>query len=394
MGRRGDYYTSVSVGRTFGELLGFQFAEWLEELSPTEKQAHMSISGTKAPAQIVEAGAHDGRLAGDILRWLRERRPVLFDRLEYWIVEPSPRRRERQRNLLAEFENKIRWASDLAALETALSPSASEHPPSHASRLTPHDPRLTRLRSATARQARLPRPSAAKAGHASPIHGIIFANELLDAMPVHRFGWGAARRKWFEWGVGFRNKEFVWQRMPEEADPPWQLNSLLPAGQGTGPLFLEFPTELLALLPDGFILEMCPEAEAWWRQAARLLSRGKLLTLDYGTAETIRPERTAGTLRAYHRHHLTHEVLARPGEQDITAHVNFQVLIEAGAAEGLRAEAFLSQEQFLTRIAARAWGREVAAGQKPPHHGRQFQTLTHPDLLGGAFRVLVQARGA
>jgi SAM-dependent MidA family methyltransferase len=151
------------------------------------------------------------------------------------------------------------------------------------------------------------------------------------------------------------------------------------------------PPDLLAVLPDGFVLEVCPQAEAWWRQAARLLGHGKLLTLDYGTVESLTPERTAGTLRAYYRHHLADDVLDRPGEQDLTAHVNFRTLLEAGQAEGLRTEAFANQEQFLTRIATQLWTAEAAA-QWPPDYKRQFQTLTHPQLLGQSFRVLVQSR--
>src|SRR5205085_2631449 len=83
IGRRGDYYTSVSVGSLFGELLAFQFAEWLEQCGVTK--------GAERQTQIVEAGAHDGKLAADILHWLREYRSELFNRLEYWILEPSAR---------------------------------------------------------------------------------------------------------------------------------------------------------------------------------------------------------------------------------------------------------------------------------------------------------------
>src|SRR2546427_12574554 len=61
IGREGDFYTSVSVGSLFGELLAFQFAEWLAALS-------------SGPWHLVEAGAHDGQLAADILTWLAQNR--------------------------------------------------------------------------------------------------------------------------------------------------------------------------------------------------------------------------------------------------------------------------------------------------------------------------------
>jgi len=80
IGRSGDFFTSVSIGPLFGQLLAFQFARWQEE-------------GALEPWQLVEAGAHDGQLALDVLSWLVEHRPEFFDRLEYWLVEPSRRRR-------------------------------------------------------------------------------------------------------------------------------------------------------------------------------------------------------------------------------------------------------------------------------------------------------------
>src|SRR2546430_5612262 len=108
-GRRGDYYTSVSVGSLFGELLAFQFAEWLQECGVRSAECGVgkagykgeSLHSYKGPAtavlHLVEAGAHDGRLAADILRWLQKYRAELFERLEYWILEPSARRRALQR---------------------------------------------------------------------------------------------------------------------------------------------------------------------------------------------------------------------------------------------------------------------------------------------------------
>ena len=97
IGRRGHFYTSVSVGSLFGELLGWQFAEWLSDCGvshqgsgPRDWDASIQAAAAEGERlQIVEAGAHDGRLAADILSWLRRRRPSLFEQLEYWIVEPS-----------------------------------------------------------------------------------------------------------------------------------------------------------------------------------------------------------------------------------------------------------------------------------------------------------------
>src|SRR5690242_12450420 len=93
-GARGDFYTNVSVGSLFGELLAFQFANWIED-------------GRIGQPRLFEAGTHDGRLALDILNWLSSHRPELFKETEYWIVEPSLRRQQSQREKLDRFEDKV-----------------------------------------------------------------------------------------------------------------------------------------------------------------------------------------------------------------------------------------------------------------------------------------------
>jgi SAM-dependent MidA family methyltransferase len=117
------------------------------------------------------------------------------------------------------------------------------------------------------------------------------------------------------------------------------------------------------------------------------------MTIDYGLTadELISPERPRGTLRAYHRHHASDDVLAHVGEQDLTAHVNFSVLQAAGESAGLKTESFQPQAQFLTQILGKA-AKDDSFGAWTSAQTRQFQTLTHPEHLGRNFRVLVQSR--
>ncbi len=329
VGRAGDFYTSVSVGALFGELLGFQFARWIEERGTQNAER-----GT-VELRLVEAGAHDGRLAGDLLNWLQRQRPGLFARTEYCILEPSVRRRERQQRMLAGFSPQLRWFGDFSSLQSA---------------------------------------------NRNPQFTVVLANELLDAMPVRRFGWDAVRRAWFEWGVAMEGERFVWGRiankLPEET------------------LHLPASPELLDVLPDGYVIEACPAAEQWWRSAADLVRPGKLVTFDYGfgAEESISAERAGGTLRSYRRHTQSDDVLANPGEQDITAHVNFGRVEAAGHLAGLRTEFFEPQGRFLTKLAALAWNPNARFGDWDAKRTRQFQTLTHPEHLGGRFRVLIQSR--
>ena len=344
-GKRGDFYTSVSVGPLFGELLAFQFAEWTSQSGVWSLESNVSprSSGHETldfGLQLVEAGAHDGQLAKDILNWLKLRRPALFERIEYWIIEPSVRRQEWQRETLNEFGSKARWFAELKAI----APGA--------------------------------------------ICGIIFSNELLDALPVHRLGWDAQRGDWFEWGVTIEGDRITWCRLPNSVHATRNTQDAATSAIGN------LPHELLAALPDGFTTEICPAAEVWWREAAACLQSGKLLTLDYGlnAEEFFAPHRANGTLRGYHRHRLSDNILASPGEQDLTAHVNFTAIQQAGEAVGLKTATFASQAQFLTRIARRTWKEENGFGDWTAELTRQFQTLTHPQHLGRAFRVLVQSR--
>ncbi|MGA3164223.1 MAG: SAM-dependent methyltransferase [Verrucomicrobiota bacterium] len=331
-GRRGDFYTNVSVGELFGQLLAFQFAEWLEGIKTLNPQllGAAKRSGDGSTFHLIEAGAHDGQLAKDILNWLQSSRPKLFGQIQYVIIEPSARRQEWQKEKLAEFTSRVRWFTDIEGLK---------------------------LKTRN-----------------SKLSGIIFSNELLDAMPVRRFGWDAKQKVWFEWGVAVDGEKFVWAKIHNSQ-------------------FAIRNPQLEAILPDGYTIETTPAAQNWWREAASLLQRGKLMTIDYGfTAdEMFSPSRTRGTLRAYFRHRAGDDLLANVGQQDLTAHVNFSAIQTAGESAGLTTESFLTQPQFLTRILERT-PKDKSFGEWNASRTRQFQTLTHPEHLGRAFRVLIQSR--
>ena len=117
------------------------------------------------------------------------------------------------------------------------------------------------------------------------------------------------------------------------------------------------------------------------------------MTIDYGLTadEMFLPSRTSGTLRAYFRHHASDDLLGNVGEQDLTAHVNFLAIQAAGESAGLITESFVTQTQFLTWILEKTL-KDKTFGKWDANRTRQFQTLTHPDHLGRAFRVLIQSR--
>jgi SAM-dependent MidA family methyltransferase len=156
VGRGGDFFTSVSVGPLFGELLARRFLrEWREMESPSRWR-------------IIECGAHDGSLAADILRALSQLDPQAFSDLEYVIPEPLPALQSAQRETLAHFP--VRFVSDVDELV------------------------------------------------ADPLPGIAFGNELLDALPFHVVEWQSGG--WRECRVGTDSSgEFVWETAHEIDDP-------------------------------------------------------------------------------------------------------------------------------------------------------------------------------
>jgi SAM-dependent MidA family methyltransferase len=101
IGRTGDYFTNVSVGPLFGELLAAQFAEIWERLGEIDDFV------------IVEQGAHDGQFAHDVLESAQKRAPEFFAALRYRIIEPFPALRERQSRTLEVFREKIEWCDSL-----------------------------------------------------------------------------------------------------------------------------------------------------------------------------------------------------------------------------------------------------------------------------------------
>jgi SAM-dependent MidA family methyltransferase len=336
IGCQGDFYTSVSVGPLFGELLAFQFDQWLSELF-TPPAVASDCSHLNVPFQLVEAGAHDGQLARDILAWFQKQRPDSWSRIEYWIIEKSQWRRQIQGQTLREFGTKVHWAVDWNDLRDG-------------------------------------------------VCGVIFSNELMDALPVVRLGWDAAKGEWFEWRVTLENDRFAWCRGPAGS---FEIAEWL-----NGACLAELPEKLLALLPDGFTTEICPAAVEWWARAAAALKAGRLLTFDYGleAVEFLEPQRKDGTLRTYSGHQPGADPLTNAGQQDLTAHVNFTALQAAGEKAGLRTELYSEQGRFLARIVEKVFQDSPRFGLWGEASTRQFQTLAHPAHLGRAFRVLAQSR--
>jgi SAM-dependent MidA family methyltransferase len=146
-------------------------------------------------------------------------------------------------------------------------------------------------------------------------------------------------------------------------------------------------------LAEGWVVEVAPAAVEWWQQAARALRQGYLLAADYGRdspgGEFSGPR---GTLRAFRSHRLEDDVLQKPGEQDITAHVPWGLIRAAGEEAGLSTLEFMEQGRWLSRILGETAAAGVPLPAWSPAEVRQFHTLSHPGYLGAKFQVLVQTK--
>ncbi len=231
-----------------------------------------------------------------------------------------------------------------------------------------------------------------------PVTGCVVSNELVDALPVHRVV--ALKRELHEVYVAIDPKT---DRLTEALAAP---TSDEVAG------YLDVFRVPWRDFPDGWRAEICLDAQDWMQAVARTIKRGFALTIDYGdTARRLYvPQRYRGTLMVYRRHQVGEDPLAQPGEQDMTAHVNFSALIQTGRASGLRLSGITTQAEFLTRLGIReeaeALGRRLYPYADSERHTDRGQadhlrrlslrgalaTLLDPRGLGG-FRVLVQQWG-
>jgi SAM-dependent MidA family methyltransferase len=204
------------------------------------------------------------------------------------------------------------------------------------------------------------------------LEGLVFSYELFDALPVHRLI-GRADGSVGELCVALSADEsFCWQEV-ELSDP--QLADLLAGGA----------------LEPGQIADLSPEWEPLYRWLASSLERGLLITCDYGYERPalLDPRiRRHGTLACYRSHRVHRNALAAPGEQDLTSHIDFTTLREAGESLGFRTIALTRQARWLTALGIFD-GVESAA----PADRHEVAMLLDPEGMGEEIRVLIQAKG-
>lgn len=208
--------------------------------------------------------------------------------------------------------------------------------------------------------------------------GVVLANEVLDAMPVHRFR--------------VRNAK------------PYEL-CVVPEGEGFA-LREEEPGEELAAaiaklqqqveFPEGYESEVNLRAEEWVRGLAAFLEQGVALLIDYGFPrnEFYHTQRSRGTLMCHYRHRAHEDALILPGLQDITAHVDFTAMAEAAVEAGLSVRGYTSQANFLLANGLTELLNEVQGDMRQQLTlAGQVKRLTMPGEMGELFKVMALARG-
>ncbi len=273
---------------------------------------------------LAEQAAHDGQLMADLLTALQKQSPQLAARTRVVLVEPQLEYQEAQKACLQAV-----WHGEVLWVRSV---------------------------------AELPAGA-----------GFFLCNELLDALPAHRVRWEGG--VWRELGVGLAEDALVW------------LSRDLTSG------VLKAEAERLPVdLPEGHVTELQIAVLRWVRALAASCFSGEVWIADYGldAEDYWSVERPQGTLRRYFQHRMDDRVLENLGAADLTCHVNVTRLLAEACAAGFRLLEDSDQGTLLTRLAVPWLQSQEGRSAEPATRAllRQFQTLTHPGLMGRAFRVL------
>lgn len=316
-----DFVTAPEISSLFGRALARQVAQVLRGLP----------AGT---SEIIELGAGTGKLACDLLAELgRMNDPACLPQ-RYAILDLSgdlrARQQERLRTTVPQWADRVVWL---------------EHLPER-------------------------------------IDGVVLANEVADAMPVHLMAW--RQGSWHERGVvaaAGRETPFAFEDRLAAAP----LTEAMRARLGAQPH-----------LPDGYLTELNLAAPALITSLAERLGTGLLLFIDYGfpAAEFFHPQRTQGTLMAHYRHQVHGDVLRWPGLQDLTAHVDFTALAQAGCDAGLDVLGYLNQASLLLNcgIATLLEGTPEQPALWLPQVNA-LQRLTSEAEMGELFKAIALGKG-
>jgi SAM-dependent MidA family methyltransferase len=358
-GKAGDFYTSSDVHAVFGRLLARQFEEMWRVL------------GSPASITLKELGPGRGLFAQDVLDWSQKKFPDFFGALRYLLVERSPALRGRIEQTLARH-----LESGKAELVPAPEPgspdliatSAAERKQSRANSASrgsgERDDQVPEV-------GKKPSPTDVTAPKAQTI---LFANEFFDSLPVEILSDQGSLR------LDLRDG-----RLTETWAP-------------VSPEELEFLDRYSVHPEPGERVEVPLIAQEYVYKVANNLNRGFLIVVDYGyTREEQLAGRHRGTLKAIRQHSVSTSPYEAPGEQDITADVNFSALAAVAREHDMRTQKLLTQSQFLMGVGEASQFADAFEDCRLPQErakvALQLKHLVTPAGMGESFHVLVASKG-
>ncbi len=330
----GGYYCQPAprVGRSGDFKTSPHQSPWFGRMVARQAMATWKAMGSPDSLSVVEFGPGEGWLAHDILESVESSGPkALAAAFEYTLIEQSAPAQERIRERLAH------WIEGGAKCPAA---RLESNPPDE-------------------------------------IEGLILAHEFLDALPTHiltQTESGLAERY-----VELRGKNLAFTEGPPSDK---QLEGWF-GGLG-------------AELEIGQTAEVCLLAKEWMETIGRRLRRGGVLIFDYGFSSRVlyHPSRREGTIRGYRAHTMTADPLSRPGETDLTAHVDFSSMLRSAEAGGLSLAGFTDQSHYLLDMGiAEALQAETGNEMAGAGERRSAMGLLDPAGLGSAIKVMMLTRG-
>jgi len=365
-GKAGDFYTSSDVHAVFGRLLTRQFDEMWRAL------------GSPEHIDLVELGPGRGLFAQDVLGWSEKKFPDFFEALRYVLVESSLALRERIRVTL------------MHRLESGKVEIAALNPQENGGRSWPAAG-LPEIGKAQAAKRRKNAAHGASRGHdegqeqapegrkripsdEASTPTIVFANEFFDAFPVEILAQQGSLR------IDIRDGRFMEAWAPPSADE------------------LEFLDRYSVHPEPEERIEVPLAAQQFTSHIAANIERGFILAIDYGyTRDEQLAGRHCGTLKAIRQHSISANPYEAPGEQDITADVNFTALAAAAEDHGMQTHKLLTQSQFLMGVGeANQFSDAFEQCRLPQERAKvalQLKHLVTPAGMGESFHVLIASKG-
>lgn len=209
--------------------------------------------------------------------------------------------------------------------------------------------------------------------------GVVLANELIDAMPVHRVS--KQQGRWYEQMVGYEQEQFIIDDVPLDNPALSEQLALIEQEQ---------------LLPDGYLTEINLHAGQWIDTLGSHLQRGIVLLFDYGYSrhEYYHPQRNQGTLMCHYRHRAHDDPFVYPGLQDITAHVDFTSLADQALDAGFNVAGYTTQAHFLLDNGILQRLEQLQTADEAVYQQRvaEVRRLTLPQEMGESFKVMLLSK--